>query len=312
MRVAGLVRDPPLKMFFLPHAALRVALGLALASAGLAQPAAPQLTLTLQQAIDRAKQYGPSFLAANLAAASAHEDAVQARAALLPVSALSASSSTRSRTARSPAFSCPTTGRTFTTSRPSCTATFIAGKARRLSPRAGRRSRGARQGGNRGARPGGRRGAELLRNGLGRAQARQCPAEPARGAAVPRYHRTAGARRRGGALRVVKAQIQVEQRQRDAEERQLGLDKARLGFAVLLFPDFRQDFTVVDDLDSLPAAAPSSARCRSWPGRKSRYPRRPGHRGAAEVGNQIVPRRPAAHAIRRLFFRHQCQPVRHP
>ena len=48
---------------------------------------------------------------------------------------------------------------------------------------------------------------------------------------------------------VVKAQIQVEQRQRDTQEAQLGLDKARLGFSVLLFPDFRQDFTVVDDLD---------------------------------------------------------------
>ena len=48
---------------------------------------------------------------------------------------------------------------------------------------------------------------------------------------------------------VVKAQIQVEQRQRDSQEAQLGLDKVRLGFSVLLFPDFRQDFTVVDDLD---------------------------------------------------------------
>jgi len=49
---------------------------------------------------------------------------------------------------------------------------------------------------------------------------------------------------------VVKAQIQVEQRQRDAQESQLGLDKVRLGFSVILFPDFRQDFTVVDDLDA--------------------------------------------------------------
>jgi len=77
-------------MVSLPHLPLRVALGLALASAGFAQPATPPLKLTLRQAIDRARQYGPSFLAANLAAASAHEDAVQAKAALLPsVSALS-------------------------------------------------------------------------------------------------------------------------------------------------------------------------------------------------------------------------------
>jgi outer membrane protein TolC len=48
----------------------------------------------------------------------------------------------------------------------------------------------------------------------------------------------------------VKAEIQLIQRQRDVEDAQLGLDKARIGFAVLLFPDFRQDFTVVDDLES--------------------------------------------------------------
>ena len=56
----------------------------------------------------------------------------------------------------------------------------------------------------------------------------------------------------------VKAQIQSAQRQRDTEEAQLGLDKARLGFAVLLFPDFRQDFTVVDDLDTARPLPPFS------------------------------------------------------
>lgn len=47
---------------------------------------------------------------------------------------------------------------------------------------------------------------------------------------------------------VVKAQILADQRRRDVQDRQLALDKARIGFAVLLFPDFRQDFTLVDDL----------------------------------------------------------------
>jgi outer membrane protein TolC len=57
---------------------------------------------------------------------------------------------------------------------------------------------------------------------------------------------------------VVKAQIQVEQRRRDELEANLVLDKARVGFAVLLFPDYRQDFTLADDLDAaqpLPALA---------------------------------------------------------
>ena len=55
---------------------------------------------------------------------------------------------------------------------------------------------------------------------------------------------------------VVKAQLTLEQRQRDVQEAQLAYDKARIGFAVFLFPDFRQDFAVADDLDSLkPLAA---------------------------------------------------------
>jgi outer membrane protein TolC len=50
---------------------------------------------------------------------------------------------------------------------------------------------------------------------------------------------------------VVKAEVQVEQRQRDASDAQLGIDKARLALAVIIFPDFRQDFAVVDDLDQI-------------------------------------------------------------
>jgi len=48
---------------------------------------------------------------------------------------------------------------------------------------------------------------------------------------------------------VVKAQLQTQQRERDALDAQLAIDKARLALAVIIFPDFRQDFTVVDDLD---------------------------------------------------------------
>ncbi|HKA01935.1 MAG TPA: TolC family protein, partial [Candidatus Solibacter sp.] len=55
---------------------------------------------------------------------------------------------------------------------------------------------------------------------------------------------------------VVKAQIQVDQRERDVLEAQLALDKVRIGFAVFLFPDFRQDFAVVDDLDRTAALPP--------------------------------------------------------
>jgi len=55
---------------------------------------------------------------------------------------------------------------------------------------------------------------------------------------------------------VVKAQIQVEQRQRDAQDARLAMDKSRIGLSVLIFPDYRQDFSVADDLDTRPGVPP--------------------------------------------------------
>jgi outer membrane protein TolC len=49
---------------------------------------------------------------------------------------------------------------------------------------------------------------------------------------------------------VIKAQILLQQRERDAQEAQLAWEKTKLSLAVLLFPDFRQDYSVVDDLQS--------------------------------------------------------------
>ncbi|MGI8959099.1 MAG: TolC family protein [Bryobacteraceae bacterium] len=47
---------------------------------------------------------------------------------------------------------------------------------------------------------------------------------------------------------VIKAQLQLQQRQRDLQDAELVLDKAKIFLGVLIFPDFRQDFSVVDDL----------------------------------------------------------------
>lgn len=55
---------------------------------------------------------------------------------------------------------------------------------------------------------------------------------------------------------VIKAQIQAQQQAQTYREATLALDTARLGLAVLIFPDFSEHFTVVDDLataQSLPA-----------------------------------------------------------
>jgi outer membrane protein TolC len=51
---------------------------------------------------------------------------------------------------------------------------------------------------------------------------------------------------------VVKAQIQVAQRQREAQDAGLTVIRSRLALSVLVFPDFRDEFTVVDDLQDIP------------------------------------------------------------
>src|SRR4051812_7036243 len=47
---------------------------------------------------------------------------------------------------------------------------------------------------------------------------------------------------------VLKAQLQLSQRRRDAQEAELAVIKSRFGLSVLVFPDLRENFTLVDDL----------------------------------------------------------------
>lgn len=54
---------------------------------------------------------------------------------------------------------------------------------------------------------------------------------------------------------VIKAQLQVQQRQRDAQEAQLALDRAKVTLAVLIFPSLQINYDIADDLDQLPALA---------------------------------------------------------
>ncbi len=55
---------------------------------------------------------------------------------------------------------------------------------------------------------------------------------------------------------VVKAQLTLQQRERDLLDVQLAIEKAKVALAVLMFADFRTDFSVVDDLDAV-ATLPS-------------------------------------------------------
>jgi outer membrane protein TolC len=55
---------------------------------------------------------------------------------------------------------------------------------------------------------------------------------------------------------VVKASIQAQQQQRDLREAELAMQHTRLDLAVLIFPDLNQNFSVVDDLQTLEPLPP--------------------------------------------------------
>ncbi len=224
-----------------------------LACAALAQTG-PPLQLTLQDALTRARAVNPQLLSASLAARIAHEDAVQAKAALLP---------------SAQAFS------QFIYTQPNGTPSgvFVSNDGPHIY--------------NDQAQVHGDIYAPVKRADYHRAIAAEAVAKAradlaARGivaaVALNYYGMAIGARKLANArtslaeaqrfldittklegggeaahVDVVKAEIQVEQRQRDVQDAGLAADKARIALAVLIFPDFRQDFTVVDDLDSASA-----------------------------------------------------------
>lgn len=49
---------------------------------------------------------------------------------------------------------------------------------------------------------------------------------------------------------VLKARIQAQQTHRDLQEAQIAMERSRLDLAVILFPDFNQNFAIVDDLQT--------------------------------------------------------------
>ena len=67
---------------------------------------------------------------------------------------------------------------------------------------------------------------------------------------------------------LLKAQIQFEQEQRGLRETELSLERSRVGLAVLVFPSFQQDFSVVDDLGTR-KPLPSSDDIRALAVRKN-------------------------------------------
>ncbi|HKE26737.1 MAG TPA: TolC family protein [Bryobacteraceae bacterium] len=238
------------------HSRFLAALWLAAACGAQTPPAAqaganPPIKLTLKDALDRARQYGPQFLTANIAAQLAHENTVQARAALLPtVNGLSQFIYTQPNGSPSGVFVSNDGPRVYNDQ------ALVHGDIWNPGKRADYRGAIAAEAVARAKMDVAARGlfATVAQNFYAMAvaarklvHAQQALRETQDFLAITQKLEQGG---EAAHADVIKAQIQFEQRQRDLQEAQLTLDKARIAFAVLLFPDFRQDFTIDDDLES--------------------------------------------------------------
>lgn len=66
----------------------------------------------------------------------------------------------------------------------------------------------------------------------------------------------------------IKAQLQTQQQQRTLQDAQLEMDRSRLELAVLIFPNFNENFTTVDDLENI-APLPSYEEAEKSAGEKN-------------------------------------------
>jgi outer membrane protein TolC len=248
-------------MFFL----ILIGLGLALQQSTCAQPAnqlqlsqpgkeaPPPRVLTLQEAMELARINSPQLASANITALLAHEDRVQAKAALLPnANWFNQFIYTQPNGTGSGVFIANDGPHVYNNWAIVHGDIFAPGKRaefqRATVAEAVARAKADIAG----------RGliATVVQNyyGLVSAQRKYANAQQSLREAV-QFNDITQKQEQGGEVAhsdVVKAQIQLAQRQRDAQEAQLAIEKARIGFAVILFPDFRRDYSVVDDLQTTP------------------------------------------------------------
>jgi outer membrane protein TolC len=221
-------------------------------------PSSAPLTLTLQDALERAKRNNPEYRAAVTEFGVAKEDRVQSRAALLPSVNYNA------------AFLYTESNGTGTSS-----AKFIANNGVHeylsqgnvhedisLATIAGYRRASA-------AEAVARARAEIAARGLvvtvvqayyGFVVAQRKYSTAQRAATeAQRFFDISQKLEHGGEVAhsdVIKAQIQTSQQKRDLQEAELEMNRSRLELAVIVFPDFNENFSVVDDLQ-MPEPLPS-------------------------------------------------------
>jgi outer membrane protein TolC len=234
-----------------------------------APPNAAPLNLTLHDAMERAQKYSQETFNANIAALLAREDTVQAKAALLPaVNGLSQYIYTQANGSPSGIF-VPNDGVHIYTDTISTHADIFAPSKRADYHRAMAAEAAAR------AR------VDLAARGListvmtdfytmAVAERKIHNAELSVADAQSFFDIT-DKQEKGGEVAhsdTVKARLVLNDRKRDRQEAQLAFEKARIAFAVLLFPDYQTNYTVVDDLDTL-ATLPVYSEVQTLAGRNN-------------------------------------------
>ena len=211
------------------------------------------IALSLQDAMQRARQYSQQVYTANIAALLAHEDTIQAKAGLLPTAeGVSGFIYTQPNGTPSGIY-VPNDGpRVYTE------LLNLHGDVYNPAKRAEYHRIIAAEAVAQAKRDLAERGlvATVTQNfyGMDVAQRKVTNAQASLSEAKAFQDLSEKQERGGEAARVdvIKATLQVRQRERDLQDAQATLDKARIGFAVILFPNYGQAFTVVDDLNDSP------------------------------------------------------------
>ncbi len=211
------------------------------------------LTLTLESALERARANAPQFNAAVTAAKLAHEDRIQARAALLPnVNAttqyLNDQGNGKTSNGRFVTQDGVHVYRAWGVLHEDLSVNTLTG--------AGYRGASAAEAVAKAQEEIARRGLQVTVTqayyGLLVAQRKYAAAQQARDGAESVLKISEDMEKQGQVAHsdVIKFQIQFNQQDQAFREANLAMGNARLNLAVLLFPTFNQDFNLVDDMDT--------------------------------------------------------------
>ncbi len=220
-------------------------------------PTGPSIHLTLQDALQRARQYSQQVYSSQFAAQLAHEDAVQAKAALLPTAGdFTQYIYTQPNGTSSGVFVANDGPHVYNQQALLHADIYNPGKLadyhRLLAAEAVARAK-----------------SDLAARGLfatvtqnyystvvGQRKIANAQASLTEAQQFLEITRKQEAGGEAAHADVVKAQIQVQQRERDLQDAAAAYEKSRIGLSVLIFSNYGQAYTLVDDLDTITELPP--------------------------------------------------------